>query len=658
MSDREIERLARLLAGQQAQIDGLMRTQQVARTVVGGVPVEDRLAQAADSADRVASQGDDIARLDDGTGQAAWDAAQRVPTADDYLDDFSQRQDEASDALGGLDEWRDERYDEAEAGAIDLAGIRADVEQAGRDIVETREELDGKLADLDTDLETAGGRITSAQERADAAFGKAGAAEGVAGGADSKATNALTMAGSKTQVLYSEDAPAGVGELTQVWRRQDPVSKDILQEWRGTGTGWEETKISSQAIANLDVGKLTVGTGIISDLVAQHIAGRTAAFQEVSVENLFVTAEAVMRQAVIDKLYADVVKAKLLTVTEKIIAHDIFADGVVSAAALAATAIDGKIITGATVRTAATGQRWVIDAFGIRGYDASNLESVLLEPSSQGLVVTDASSASKRAQISSEDIRVSEEGRGTVYQRVDDYSNRVTADRFSTAVSGPRSSATLDASEGVASFRANCRDEGTESSTAMLLSSGNITQLSLDHPGSSVFTIVYARGGDVAISGPPVKFVSRTTNPGNSFISKTLLNAWNATDGTHAWVTSEDREYVRAGGLWRVAWEDTDWINLSLTGATGPCQYKIKNGELTLQADITLTTALGVGAAITGFFTLPGAVRPGVNAPMLVNGQGTYAAGGYVTIGGVPAIRNFHSAAVQRFQIYGSWPIN
>lgn len=63
------------------------------------------------------------------------------------------------------------------------------------------------------------------------------------------------------------------------------------------------------------------------------------------------------------------------------------ADGVVTADAIAADAIDGLTITGATVRTAATGQRFELDAFGFTAYDKDNIETAVLQPSSGGFMV-------------------------------------------------------------------------------------------------------------------------------------------------------------------------------------------------------------------------------------------------------------------------------
>ena len=69
------------------------------------------------------------------------------------------------------------------------------------------------------------------------------------------------------------------------------------------------------------------------------------------------------------------------------------ADGVVTADAVAADAIDGKVITGATVRTAASGQRLQLDSLGLGAYNASG-ERVLNMETSSGRISIDGVSDS------------------------------------------------------------------------------------------------------------------------------------------------------------------------------------------------------------------------------------------------------------------------
>ncbi|MGP7815340.1 hypothetical protein [Glutamicibacter soli] len=157
-----------------------------------------------------------------------------------------------------------------------------------------------------TDAATAAANAKSA---ADAAAQAAANAQTAAGSAQNTADNALTMAGTKGKVFYSTSTPSGTGTAEgDLWRRVDG-SKNVIGEWYWSGSAWVSSQITTSAIANLDVGKLTVGTGVIADLVAQSIAASTAAFQTVDVKNLFVTT-GTMAEAVINKLYADVVMSR------------------------------------------------------------------------------------------------------------------------------------------------------------------------------------------------------------------------------------------------------------------------------------------------------------------------------------------------------------
>lgn len=154
---------------------------------------------------------------------------------------------------------------------------------------------------------------TDAAAAAAQAAQAAATAQSTAGSAQTTANNALTMAGTKGKVFYSESAPSGTGTAEgDLWRRVD-TSKNVIGEWYWSGSAWQSSQITTSAIANLDVGKLTVGTGVIADLVAQKIAASTAAFQTVDVKNLFVTT-GTMTEAVINKLWADVVMSRKMTV--------------------------------------------------------------------------------------------------------------------------------------------------------------------------------------------------------------------------------------------------------------------------------------------------------------------------------------------------------
>ncbi|WAB10795.1 minor tail protein [Arthrobacter phage Tuck] len=160
-----------------------------------------------------------------------------------------------------------------------------------------------------TDAATAAANAASAASAADS---KAQSALTAAGSAQTTANSALTMAGSKGKVFYDTTTPSGTGTAVgDLWRQID-ASKNVIAEWYWTGSVWQTSQITTSAISNLDVGKLTVGAAAIQTLVSQKIAASTAAFQTVDVKNLFATS-GTLDQAVIDKLWADVVNSREIT---------------------------------------------------------------------------------------------------------------------------------------------------------------------------------------------------------------------------------------------------------------------------------------------------------------------------------------------------------
>ncbi|WP_346922890.1 hypothetical protein [Glutamicibacter creatinolyticus] len=76
--------------------------------------------------------------------------------------------------------------------------------------------------------------------------------------------------------------------------------------------GKNETDVNEALAGDVDIDRLAIGNGVIRDLVAQHIAGKTAAFQEVDIKNLFVTT-GTLTEAVINRLWADVIMSRKIT---------------------------------------------------------------------------------------------------------------------------------------------------------------------------------------------------------------------------------------------------------------------------------------------------------------------------------------------------------
>ena len=100
-----------------------------------------------------------------------------------------------------------------------------------------------------------------------------------------------------------------------------------------------------------------------------------------------VTAEKINAGAVTtDKLDALAVTAE--TIAAGAIIADKIAANAITTAKLAATAIDGMTITGALIRTAASGARMQFDTNGLRGFNASDVETVRLRVNGDGLELT------------------------------------------------------------------------------------------------------------------------------------------------------------------------------------------------------------------------------------------------------------------------------
>lgn len=160
------------------------------------------------------------------------------------------------------------------------------------------------------------------------------------------------VANSKNATFYGTAAPTATapkGGLAGDTYRQRNTAGNIIGEWEWSGTAWAQRKMTSESMTAVDVGVLTAGSAIIQDAVLKKVAAGTASFQQVDIGNLIVSGDTVMKTAVIDKLYADVVRSREL-VADKV----------------KAGAVDGQRITGATIETDAAANAGVkIDTKGI-----------------------------------------------------------------------------------------------------------------------------------------------------------------------------------------------------------------------------------------------------------------------------------------------------
>ena len=130
-----------------------------------------------------------------------------------------------------------------------------------------------------TEAREALAKANDAQATADNALASAGSAQNTA-------SSALTMAGSKNAVFYGTTAPSGTGTAKgDLWRQVD-ASGDVIGEWQWTGSAWSKQMITSSAISNLDVGKLTAGTAFVSEAVINKLWAEVITARKMFVENL------------------------------------------------------------------------------------------------------------------------------------------------------------------------------------------------------------------------------------------------------------------------------------------------------------------------------------------------------------------------------------
>lgn len=151
-----------------------------------------------------------------------------------------------------------------------------------------------------------------------------------------------------------------------------PIHPSMLLSAESIGS-WVREDIASEAIANLDVGKLTAGSGTFVNLEVANVL-RTNILTVGSIDDPTIIADGVVttRSIVVEEdLWAELgqfVKIKSgMIETDAVLATHIKA-GAIEFEHLSGNAIDGKLITGAVFQTRATYPRVVLDSNGLRAH--------------------------------------------------------------------------------------------------------------------------------------------------------------------------------------------------------------------------------------------------------------------------------------------------
>ncbi|MBP3044895.1 hypothetical protein KKR91_01105 [Arthrobacter jiangjiafuii] len=216
---------------------------------------------------------------------------------------------------------------------------------------------DTTLPALNAELSQAKGRLDDADHLLNVTFPqRISEAEGTAGTALANANSALTMAGSGSRVLYGTTNPSGTAREGDTWRKTASATGDVIAEWRYTKNGagtlaWTPQKVTSDMVSNLDIGKLSAGTGTFITAVAEKMATATASIQKADIGNLTVTGNSALNTltaqriasgvgqfidlstdqltagtasigtAVADRLFADIFSTRKLNASQVFIGH-------------------------------------------------------------------------------------------------------------------------------------------------------------------------------------------------------------------------------------------------------------------------------------------------------------------------------------------------
>lgn len=144
---------------------------------------------------------------------------------------------------------------------------------------------------------------------------------------------------------------------------------NVTEQYRHDGTGWVQVELSHSVISSVDVGALTAGSAAIKEAVVQKL------FAEVVVSRMSVADEFIGENAIL----TGAVTAPKITASEELWAK-IGEFVKIRAEQLEADAIDGMVITGPNIRTAASGARVQLDAGGLSVYDSLDDWQVRLTP--------------------------------------------------------------------------------------------------------------------------------------------------------------------------------------------------------------------------------------------------------------------------------------
>ena len=169
-----------------------------------------------------------------------------------------------------------------------------------------------------------------ALREARAAQARADAAHSAAGSAQAAADAAMSTANGLAKVLHGTTAPTGTAPNGTIWwQHKGTLSGPVIGQWNRVNGSWVSTPISSEAIANLDVGKLTAGAAELATVVSQKIAAAVGRFLELDVGQLTVTGASKLAAVVAEQIAADVGEYVKLSVGQLVVGEGVMDEAVI-----------------------------------------------------------------------------------------------------------------------------------------------------------------------------------------------------------------------------------------------------------------------------------------------------------------------------------------
>jgi len=101
--------------------------------------------------------------------------------------------------------------------------------------------------------------------------------------ANAAQTAATNVANALPKVLHGTGNPSGTAPNGSIWwKHQGTLGGRVIGQWNRVDGAWVSTPIDSEAIANLDVGKLTVGSADVGELVTAKLLANEAIFNRLT----------------------------------------------------------------------------------------------------------------------------------------------------------------------------------------------------------------------------------------------------------------------------------------------------------------------------------------------------------------------------------------